>query len=267
MLLRPILAFIQRPALLPATKISLRCLLALSLAAAINSQAHADTTELEVYQAEVTDKGELNFDFAANAMRGPRHSDNGDQAAFQAIGELSYGLSERCELGVKIPVAYTDGAWLGKSLLGEVKCVAPHEKSGWYWGVEIEAGYFTGLEERQQWSTEIVPVVGYRFAQWNITLNPGVSIASAGDQRGAVIFEPSGKLAYQFAQKTSLGVEYFSEAGRLNAMLPGQKRNELAFLVLDTQIGKSTVNFGLGHGTNSYSPGFAVKAIVDLEFD
>lgn len=238
-----------------------------ALVASIGSPAHADTTELGVYRTEIADKGELNFDFASNALREPRHSDNSGQAVFQALGELSYGLIDGCEIGLKMPVAYSDGAWHGKSLSGEFKYVAPHEESGWYWGAEVEAGYFSTFDESPQWSAEIVPIVGYRFNRWEVTLNPGVSIASGGDQRGAVAFEPSGKVAYQVAQKTAIGVEYFSEAGRLNTMLPGRERNELAFLALDTKIGKSAINLGFGHGVNRYSPGFAVKAIVDLEFD
>lgn len=244
-----------------------RHLLVLALAASIGSHARADTTELEVYRSEIADAGEVNVDFAANAMRAPRHGDARGQTISQAIGELSYGLNESWEIGLKVPLAYSDGAWLAKSLLAEFKYVAPHEKSGWYWGAEIEAGYLSTFDERLQWSTEITPVVGYRVDRWEIALNPGISIASGGDQRGAVVFEPSGKVAYTIAPATAIGVEYFSEAGRLGATLPGRERSELAFLALDTKIGKSTLNLGVGHGVNSYSPGLALKAVVDLEFD
>jgi hypothetical protein len=251
----------------PATAASTRLVLAFAIAASLAPCAHADTTELEVYRGDLDDQGEVNVDFEGNLLRAPLHGDLSGQAVAQALGELSYGLSDNMEVGLKLPISYSNGAWYGKSLLAELKYVAPHEKTGWYWGAEVEAGYLTSYDERLQWNAEIVPIAGYRGDCWEFTFNPDVSIASGGDQRGTVMFEPSGKVSYRVARKTSIGVEYFSEAGPLHAPLPGNQRSELAFLALDTKVGKSAINFGIGHGVNSYSPGFAAKAIVDLEFD
>jgi hypothetical protein len=244
-----------------------RSLLLFALAASIGSHAWADTSELEVYRSDITDEGELNFDFAGNVMRAPRHSDTSGQTLVQAIGELSFGMGNGVDIGLKIPVSYSNGTWVGKSALGEVKYIASHEKIGWYWGAEIEVGYFSAFEERQQWTAEIAPIVGFRTDKWEFVLNPGISAASGGDRKGVVEFEPGAKVAYLLAQKTAIGLEYFSEAGSVHTMLPGRKRNELAFLAVDTKIGKSTINLGIGHGVNSYSPGFALKTVLDLEFD
>jgi hypothetical protein len=244
-----------------------RFLIVFAIAASFGSHARADTSELEVYRSDITDEGELNFDFAGNVMRAPRHSDTSGQAIAQAIGELSFGMGGGYDIGIKVPVSYSNGAWIGKSLLGEVKYIAPHEKMGWYWGAEAELGYFSAFDESQQWTAEIAPIIGFRTDKWEFVLNPGLTVASGGDKRGVVEFEPSTKVAYQVVKNIAIGVEYFSEAGRMHAALPGCKRNELAFLALDTKIGKSTINFGIGHGVNSYSPGFAMKAVLDLEFD
>jgi hypothetical protein len=229
--------------------------------------ARADSMELEVYRSDLTDKGETNVDFAANLARSPLQGDGNGRSVFQAVGEFSYGLSDNLQLGLKLPLAYTNAAWYGTGLLTELKYVAPHEGGGLYWGVEFEAGYLAPLGEARQWALEATPIVGYRANGWELVANPGLSIASAGDQRGVVAFEPSGKVAYQVAKQCALGVEYFSEAGALRSMLAGGKRNEIAFLTVDTKIGKSTVNLGIGHGTNDASPGFVAKLVVDLEFD
>jgi hypothetical protein len=238
-----------------------------ALGASINAPVHADSTELEVYRSELADEGEFNVDFAGNVMRTPRHSDLAGQAVTQAVGELSYGLDDGYQIGLKLPVTYSNGAWYGKSLLGELKYVAPHEKTGWYWGAEVELGYVSAIEENQKWAAEITPIFGYRIDKWELTLDPGMSITSGGDGHGVAAFEPSAKASYLIARETAIGIEYFSEAGPLRAMLPGRERNELAFLAVDTKIGKSIINLGLGHGVNSYSPGFALKVVMDLEFD
>jgi hypothetical protein len=229
--------------------------------------AWADSDELEVYRTEIADEGETNFDFASNVAKTADQSEAKGRSIFQVVGEYSYGLTDQWEVGIKLPLSYVDGIWYGNGLLGEFKYVAPHAKEGLYWGAEVEVGYASPLEEKRQWTLEAVPILGYRTNKWDITINPGLSIASAGDQRGIVNFEPSGKIAYQVIQKTAIGVEYFSEAGPLRSILPGGERNDVAFLALDTKIGKSTINIGLGHGVNDISPKFVAKLIVDLEFD
>lgn len=229
--------------------------------------ARADNMELEVYRGEIADEGEINLDFAANLMQSPKHDDGHGVTVFQGITELSYGLDDNWEIGLKLPVYALGGAWHMEGLLTEIKYVAPHEKSGWYAGAEIEAGYETMPGENEQWTIEAVPIVGWRNALWDFSFNPGVTIASGGDLRGKLLFEPAAKLALQVAGKSAVGVEYFSEAGPVSRMPPAGRRNELAFLTLDTRAGKSTVNVGIGHGLNSASPGLALKTLIDLEFD
>ena len=250
------------------TKTTLLCMLICSLAA-LAPQAHADSTELEVYRDDIADAGESNFDFAANAVQAPRHDDDDGRGTtvFQAVGEYAYGLDDIWQVGVKLPVSYTNGTWRADGLLSEIKFVLPHEKTGWYFGAEFEIGYESTPAEKQQWTIEATPIAGLRTGDWEFILNPGLSISSGGDQRGTVLFEPSAKAAYRVTANGALGIEYFSEAGPLRSTLPGRERNELAFVTFDTRIGKSIINFGAGHGTNSNSPGWAIKAVADLEFD
>jgi hypothetical protein len=222
---------------------------------------------LEVYRGEIADDGEINLDVAVNLMQSPKLGDGHGASVFQSVAEISYGLENDWEIGLKLPVYTLGGDWHTEGLLTEIKYVAPHAKTGWYAGVETEAGYETMPGENEQWSIEAAPIIGWRDARWDFALNPGVTIASGGDQRGKVLFEPAAKIAYQVAAKSAFGVEYFSEAGPVNKILPAGRRNELAFLALDTKLGKSTINVGVGHGVNSYSPGMALKTVIDLEFD
>ena len=228
---------------------------------------YADNTELEVYRTEIADPGENNIDVAANLMRSPKHDDGHGATQFQLVTEYSYGLNDNWEIGMKLPIYALGGTWHSEGLLSEIKYMASHEATGWYLGAEFEAGYETRPGENEQWTVEAVPVVGWRDGKWDFTLNPGVTIASGGDQAGRLLFEPAAKVSYQVAPKGALGVEYFSEAGPISKILPANRRNELAFLTLDTKVGKSIVNIGVGHGVNSASPGMALKTVIDIEFD
>jgi hypothetical protein len=251
--------FPARKFALPLSLISILCDHALP--------AKADSTELEVYRDDIAEKGESNFDFSANAVRTARQSDFDGGTVFQAVGEFAYGLDDEWQIGLKLPLSYLAGTWKADGLLSEIKYVAPHDKTGWYFGAEFEIGYESSITEVQKWTIEAVPVIGLRSGKWDFTLNPGLSVASGGEQRGVIAFEPSAKVSYQVAGATALGLEYFSEAGPLRSMYPGRARNELAFLTVDTKVGKSIINFGIGRGTNGTSPGLAIKAVLDLEFD
>lgn len=223
--------------------------------------------ELEVYRGEIADEGEINVDLAANLLQSPKHDDAHGASIFQGIAELSYGLNEDWEIGLKLPVYASNGAWRTEGVLAEFKYVVPQGKTGWYAGSEIEAGYETMAGENERWTIEAVPIVGWRDVHWDFTVNPGVTLASGGDQRGKVLFEPAAKLTYLVAPNNALGIEYFSEAGPVSRILPANRRNELAFVTLDTKVGKSAINLGVGHGMNAASPGWALKTVIDLEFD
>lgn len=242
-------------------------LFALALCA-LPFSAFADSTELEVYRTDLADEGESNVDFAANVVKSAISGDDRKKTAvFQAVGEYSYGLDDEWQIGLKLPVSESGGIWKAGGLLAEIKYLAPHQKDGWYWGAEVELGYESTIDEAQQWTTEITPIIGWKNDAWEATFNPGISLASAGEIRGVVAFEPSARLARSIGGKSSLGIEFFSEAGALRNPLPGRERNELGFLTLDTKLGKSTINLGIGHGLNSASPGLALKTVIDLEFD
>lgn len=228
---------------------------------------YADNMELEVYRGEIADEGESNVDFAANVMKSPQHGDWHGASLFQAVGEYSYGLDDSWEIGVKLPLYALNGSWNTEGVLSEIKYVAPHDMGGLYWGAEIEAGYERMAGENEQWTIEAVPIFGWRNTQWDVAFNPGVDIASGGDARGKLLFEPAAKVAYRVTGKSALGLEYFSEAGPVSHVLPGSQRNELAFVTLDTKVGKSAINVGVGHGANAASPGVALKTVIDIEFD
>jgi hypothetical protein len=233
----------------------------------ITPLACASSAEIHVQRDELTDKGENNFDVSANLSKTSNKSELKGRSVFQALGEYSYGFADRWEAGVKIPIFHADGNWYGSGLIGELKYVAPHKDQGFYWGVEIEVGYTSPFNEKRQWELETVPIFGYLSDRWHFTANPGLSITSAGDERGIVTFEPSEKISYQLAPKSTIGLEYFAEMGSLKSVLPRNERNEVAYLVLDTKVSKSTIHVGLGHGMTVVSPRWVVKFSVDLEFD
>jgi hypothetical protein len=251
---------------LPHRKALAITLLCFSLGTLAQS-AYADGTELEVYRDDIADAGESNLDFAANAVQTSRQDDGQRRTVFQAVGEYAYGIDDVWQVGVKLPVSYVDGVWRADGLLSEIKFVLPHGKTGWYWGAEFEIGYESTPTEKQQWTIEATPIAGVRAGDWEFVFNPGLSISSGDDNRGVVLFEPSAKLAYRVINGGALGVEYFSEAGPIRSISPGRERNELAFVTFDTKIEKSVINFGVGHGVNGNSPGWAIKMVADLEFD
>ena len=208
------------------------------------------------------------FDLSSHIAKTSDKSDLKGRTISQPLGEYSYGLSTRWNVGIKVPTIYVDSKWYGNGVVGEVKYLAPHGdgEDGFYWGFELEAGYLSPFKESRSWVMEAVPILGYRVGRWHFIANPGLSLSSAGDDKG-LSFEPNFKRAYQFDKRNALGLEYYIDAGMLKETLPGNRRNEVACLAWDTKVGKNDVNFGIGRGTSSVSDRWMVKLNVEFEIN
>jgi hypothetical protein len=241
-------------------------LLASTIACAVSS-AFAQSNEMQVYGAELADQGEANVEINTNLSKTSGKSELKGRTLFRSLIEVAYGLSGNWEAGIKLPASHIDGNWYGNGLIGEAKYVAPHAGAGGYWGVEVELGSTTPFHEKRQWALELTPIIGYRSGNWHVIGNPGLSIASDGDDRSVLQFEPSARVGYQVTPTDAIGLEYFVEAGPLRSPLPRNQRNDVAMLAWDTKAGKSLINLGVGRGTTAVSPRWLAKLNVDIEFD
>ncbi len=110
-----------------------------------------------------------------------------------------------------------------------------------------------------------MPIFGYRAGLWHMIANPGVGLALSGPER-KLRFEPAAKIAYRAFDDSSLGLEYYLDAGPVRRWLPREQRGELLFLAWDGKAGKSDVSVALGRGLTGASDRWVLKTIFEYAF-
>jgi hypothetical protein len=229
--------------------------------------ATAAPNDIRVLTDDISAPGTTNGEFQASLARPPATPPLGSGLVFQGLVELAYGIADHWEISAQLPVAKVHGGWYANGINTELQYIAPHDDDdGYYWGARAELGYASPVDEARAWHVELRPILGYRFSDWHFVLNPAVSMALNGEDR-KVKFEPSAKASYQVTRQSAVGAEYFAEVGSLSNFLPRSQRSELAFLVLDSKIGKSGVSFGLGRRMTDGSDRWVAKLITSFPLD
>jgi hypothetical protein len=217
-----------------------------------------------VYGDDLASRGEMATEVAARWSQTSRTSGFGGRTLWQAAGELAYGISDKLNVGIKVPVTRVDGSWHGHGAYVEVKYLAPRGADGFYWGGEIEAGSIKPVGEERALVLEAFPILGYRAGRFHLIANPGVEYSSEGDDRGWG-FSPKAKLSWRLNDRHALGLEYHVEAGKIGDFAPRSKRSELAYLTWDARIRGQQLNVALGRGTTHASDRWAIRIGMELD--
>lgn len=235
---------------------------------ALTAKSFADTSELQIFNAELPQPGESTLEINNNYLSRPQDKDAQSSSLFHSTFEYSYGIDNNWEIGVKLPATQLNSRWFLNGLLGEVKYLAPYSNEGFFWGAELELGYSSSTNHAEkQLSGELAPIVGYQTSLWGITLNAGLSRDNEADESTTTRFEPSAKFSYTLNPANHVGIEYFASAGPVTHFLPAKERTALAFLVWDAKSSTHSFNVGIGHGLTDASPEWALKFSAELEFD
>ena len=217
-----------------------------------------------VYGDDIARRGELAGELAARRSQSSHGGELTGGTVWQLQGELSYGISDQFNLGIKLPVYRVDGSWRGNGAYLEAKYLAPHTGQGFYWGVEIEAGSIKPYGEERSAVLEAFPILGYRAGRYHLTANPGLEYSAEGEDKGWG-FAPKLKIGYELGKGHALAVEYHVDAGKFGSFTPRAKRSETAYLTLDSQVAGQKFSVALGHGTTHAADRWAVR--IGVEFD
>ena len=236
------------------------------------ASANAAPYELRVYSDDIPNVGESELE-AIVSMAQPKLSADGRQGRVtQLLVEYGYGLGNGWAIGLELPMSHVDG---GRNQLNglkvEVQYVAEHNThQGLYWGVRGDIGYASSPYEQQGGnSLDINPIMGYRWPNWHLVVNPSVEIPLSGLNKQTQ-FQPSAKLARQINSTTQLGLEYFSGWGALSTIRPLRERDETVYLVWDKKLASSRWNLGVGkplHPSGGSVDKWVLKIGVSLDLD
>jgi len=255
---------------------------ALALTLALLSPAPAvalDRFEVQVYQGELNDPGQLGLEAHANfTARGERAAaypgETPPRHAFRLTLEPALGVTSWLELGAYLLTQAAPGR--GYRLEGgklRVKLIAPHGETGPFYGLNLEVGRASKAVEEQGWANEVRPIVGWTDGAWLLAVNPIFGSALSGPQKLRVDLEPAAKVSWNTGRGFALGAEWYAELGFVDALLPWSRQAHylLAALDLAEAAGREKspweINLAVGGGvTAAADQQLLVKAIVGRAF-
>lgn len=250
-------------------KLVAAALIALSLCIPLAARAASD--EIQVYTDDINAPGERGLELHVNTTpRGRRDAAyEGELPPYQGLRvtpEFSWGWTKTLEAGLYIPMATSaeGNAYLG-GVKGRLKWL-PVQGGGWYFGMNGEISNNTRKFSESHLASELRIMMGYRADDWLIGANPIFEWGLSPGYRGSPDFEMAYKAVRKVAEGISLGAEYYNGYGKLRQRLPRAEQDRTFYLVMDFDREPWVFNVGIGHGLNSATDDWTVKAIFEIPF-
>jgi hypothetical protein len=231
--------------------------------------AHA-IDEIQVYTGEIAKVGQwtmqlhLNYAFVGRKEPEfpgglvPNHALNGTP-------EWAYGMTEWWEIGFYAPFAVDqNGQFYSNAAKVRTLFVSPNaDKRDVFYGVNFEFSYAMPQFSETKWNIEIRPILGFRKGDYEFIINPIVEIGLGRDGNNS--FAPAAKFARKVNDKFSLGVEYYTDLGPMQNVLPFNEQQHNIYAVVDFKVGRFDVNAGVGYGLTPGSDRLMAKMIVGTD--
>jgi len=234
--------------------------------------AHAQTDEIQVYDAEINNGGEFSLQSHNNYTPiGRKFPDFPGgivpNRTLSGVLEWAYGVVDWLELGAYVPVySWTGNGRVlidGAKLRGEF--VVPHAaERNFFYGVNFELSFNARYWEPTRNSGEIRPIIGGRIGPVDLITNP--ILDTSFDGLSSLDFAPASRVAYNFSESWAAAVEHYADFGRLSHFEPPTRQYQTLFAVIDFRGEPVSVEFGIGHGFTAASDPLILKLILSRNF-
>jgi hypothetical protein len=244
------------------------------IAAAPAAQA-ALTDEVQVYDDSINKPGERGLELHVNTTPSgrtvPAYAGEIPPAhGLRVTSEFSWGLTDTLEGGLYLPTLldrdnrfYLPGVKLRMKWIPQ----RAQESGGVFYGLNVELSHVGSRFEASQNALELRPILGYRNADWLVATNPVLGYdLSPGYRRGGFDFSPSLKVSRTVVQGIAVGIETYSELGKLAAFAPRSEREHTLYAAIDVDRGPWVFNFGIGRGLTPVTDRWTVKAIFEIPY-
>jgi hypothetical protein len=267
---------VTMPPVISRTGVLSSALLRLALLAPLHSTtAHAvDVFEIQVYDGAINDPRQAGIELHTNFVAAGREVPDfpGEAVPNHALRltlEPSLGVLPFWELGAYFQVATSPGesqAHFGGGKLRS-KLMVPRAHTGpFVLGLNMEVGRGVRVLGSSEWDSEVRPILGWGRGRWFVAVNPILGWALSGPTAAAPAFEPCAKVQLAVARQVGVGVEYYAGLGRVDALLPWSRQQQVVYLAGDLLDGPLELNVGVGRGLTDVTDAWTLKAIFGKAF-
>ena len=133
-----------------------------------------------------------------------------------------------------------------------------------FYGINFELGYELPRFSSVPWNLEIRPIIGVRNKEWEFIVNPIVDVSFGPPDEAD--FAPAARLARNLGEDRFIGLEYYSDYGKIGNILPLPQQSQQLYAVTDFKVKDVDVQLGAGYGFTPGSDRLIFKAIIGYAF-
>jgi hypothetical protein len=248
------------------------CVVAMLLWFGHPSPAHAQTDEIQVYDATIAPTGAFNITLhnnftpsgntAAEFPGGivPDHSLNG-------AAEWAYGFAPWLEGGLYFPVysITRNGSVSYNGFKLRTLFVTPDAaKREFFYGVNFEFSFNTAHWNERAHTSEIRGIVGTHVGRFDFIFNPAVD--NSWTSISKLEFVPETRVAMALSDRYKVALEEYDDFGSVSHFLPATKQIHQLFAVVDINSKVVDVEVGVGAGLTGASDHWVLKLILSRDF-
>lgn len=235
----------------------------------------AQTDEIQVYDAEIEDRGKFNLMIHSNFTPAgrttpvfsggivPNHSFNG-------TAEWAYGVAGWFEQGLYLPVYSIYSPGRGGTVNGfklRELFVRPHAHDHtFFYGVNFEFSVNYAYWESRRITSEVRPIVGVHLHPVDLIFNPIVDTDYSGGF-GNLEFVPATRIAYNVNDKWAAALEEYSDDGPLRKFLPVHDQFHEVWAVVDHNSKFLNIETGVGVGVTHGADRFTLKLMLSRDLN
>ncbi len=235
------------------------------------SLANAQTDEIQVYNAEIAAPGVFNLtlhnNYTPDGLKTPAFP--GAVVSNQSLNgapEWAYGVAPWMEAGLYLPLyslPEKGGVQLDGFKLRALFVEPDAAKQSFFYGVNFEFSFNSKHWEPYTYTSEIRPIVGWRFGKVDLIINPILDNTWTGVSK--LTFAPETRLAYNFSETWAVAAEEYDEFGPLRRFYQGGQQSHELFGVVDFNGKPVNVEVGAGFGLTSSTDHFTLKLILSKD--
>jgi hypothetical protein len=243
----------------------------------------AQTDEIQVYDAEIADKGKINLMLHNNFTP----SGSKDEAfpgglvsnhAYVGVAEWAYGVNRWFEQGLYLPL-YSNTTNQGFTYNGfkirELFVKPEADKQFFFYGVNFEFSVNQKQWDDRRYTSEVRPIIGWHFkpkdgANWkpiDLIINPIVDTKWHGGIK-SLDFAPAIRVAYNLNDDWAIAAEEYADYGEFRNIAPAGEQWHQMWGVVDHKSDKwVNIEAGIGFGLNGASDKVTLKFMISRDLN
>jgi hypothetical protein len=232
---------------------------------------NAQTDEIQVYNAEIAAPGVFNLtlhdNYTPNGLKRPAFPGAiVSNQSFNGVPEWAYGVAPWMEAGLYLPlysVPEKGGLQIDGFKLRALFVEPDAAKQSFFYGINFEFSFNSKHWEPYTYTSEIRPIVGWRFGKVDLIINPILDNTWTGVSK--LTFAPESRLAYNLSETWAVAAEEYDEFGPLRRFYQGGAQSHEMFGVVDFNGKPINIEFGAGFGLTSSTDHFTLKLILSRD--